>query len=163
MPDLHTLAELIAGPRWWTANVPMAQADALHRLTQAGGMCARHAALIGDLLAHEIRRELAFRSVPPGTVAVWRCAIADPPFDEVSGKRFRKTLGQLRNFVHGTDLSAVLEHDREHRRIRVTFSLLTDAGQPGTTLDIDAIAQTTPRKLIEELRAAERRRIERVG
>lgn len=163
MPDLHTLAEIIAGPRWWTSNVPMAQADAIHRLTKAGGMCYRHAALIADLLAHEIRRELAFRSVPPGTVAVWRVAITDPPFDEVSGNRFRKTLGRLRNFVQGTELSAVLEHDREHRRIRVTFTLLTDVGQPGTTLDIEAIHRTTPRELITVLREAERRRIERVG
>lgn len=162
MPDLHTLAEIIAGPRWWTANVPMAQADAIHRMTRAG-TCARHAALIAELLAHEIRRELAFRSVPPGTVVVWRVPISDPPFDEVSGKRFRKALGQLRSFVQGTELSAVLEHDREHRRIRVTFTLLSDAGQPGTTLDIEAIRRTTPRELITIMREAERRRIERVG
>lgn len=163
VPDLSALAAIVAGVHWWTCDrIEIAQADAVHRLVRAG-QCSRHAALLGDLVALTIRREREMRTVLPGTVTVRRIAIVDLPYEEATDVEVRKTVGRLRAFVAGQPLAAIVEHDREARRFRVTCQLVSDAGQPGEIIKARAIRDMTPQALIEVMRANERRRLERSG
>lgn len=163
LPELQILAETVAGVHWWACtNVPMVQADAVHRLVR-DGRCARHAALIGALLAHAIAHEASMRTVPPGEVQVRRVIILDPPFEVVSGKRFRQALAELRKFVRGTELAALIEHDREARRIRIALTLVSDAGSPSVIMPLAQIRATTSRALIATMRRVELERVRRAG
>lgn len=110
-----------------------------------------------------IRKEAGMRAVAPGTVQVRPVIILDPPYEDATDIEVKKLVGRLRTFVTGQPLAAIVEHDREARRFRVTCQLVTDAGQPGEVIKARALKEMTPQALIEAMRANERRRLERSG
>lgn len=152
------LAEQVCGPRWWAPpSIPEAQADAIHRLMRRG-VCEMHARLIADILGLTIRTEAARRAALPGTVEVRHVAIEREPYEEITAGAARRhaepVVAEVRKFVAGSALSALVEVDIGNRRARVTFQLVVDdaTSPPSTVIDSPRLVHLTAQELVAALR-----------